>query len=36
LIVMAAVRPLVQRGRVRAPIDIHQVDFADQAHGHGR
>jgi zinc/manganese transport system permease protein len=31
LIVMAAVRPLVQRA---APVDHHQVDYADQAHGH--
>jgi zinc/manganese transport system permease protein len=30
LIVMAAVRPLVQR---TAPLDVHQVNYADQAHG---
>ncbi len=30
LIVMAAVRPLVQR---RAPRDVHQVGYADRAHG---
>jgi len=31
LIIMAAVRPLIQR---RAPSDVHQVDYADRAHGH--
>jgi len=31
LIIMAAVRPLVQR---TAPIDVHQVNYADRAHGH--
>ncbi len=35
LIVMAAVRPLIQR---RAPVDVHQVNYAErahsQAHGH--
>jgi zinc/manganese transport system permease protein len=35
LIIMAAVRPLIQR---KAPRDLHQVDYADsvhrQAHGH--
>ena len=31
LIIMAAVRPLVQR---TAPTDIHQVNYADRAHGH--
>jgi zinc/manganese transport system permease protein len=30
LIVMAAVRPLVQR---TVPLDVHQVNYADQAHG---
>src|SRR5947207_6963915 len=30
LIVMAAVRPLIQR---HAPLDVHQVDYADRAHG---
>ena len=30
LIVMAAVRPLIQR---TAPVDIHQVGYADRAHG---
>jgi hypothetical protein len=29
LIIMAAVRPLVQR---TTPEDIHQVDYADHAH----
>ncbi len=29
LIIMAAVRPLVQR---HAPVDVHQVDYADRAH----
>ncbi len=29
LIVMAAVRPLIQRS---APTDVHQVDYADRAH----
>jgi len=32
LIIMAAVRPLIQR---QAPADVHQVDYADRAHGHG-
>jgi ABC-type Mn2+/Zn2+ transport system permease subunit len=32
LIIMAIVRPLIQRN---APTDVHQVDFADHAHGHG-
>jgi zinc/manganese transport system permease protein len=31
LIVMAAVRPLVQR---TAPADVHHVNYADRAHGH--
>jgi zinc/manganese transport system permease protein len=31
LIVMAAVRPLVQR---TAPTDVHVVNYADRAHGH--
>jgi zinc/manganese transport system permease protein len=31
LIVMAAVRPLVQR---TAPADVHHVHYADRAHGH--
>jgi len=31
LIIMAAVRPLVQR---TAPIDVHHVNYADRAHGH--
>jgi zinc/manganese transport system permease protein len=31
LILMAAVRPLIQR---TAPLDHHQVDYADRAHGH--
>jgi len=31
LIIMAAVRPLVQRTE---PIDVHQVNYADRAHGH--
>jgi zinc/manganese transport system permease protein len=31
LIIMAAVRPLIQRS---APLDEHQVDYADRAHGH--
>jgi zinc/manganese transport system permease protein len=31
LIIMAAVRPLIQRS---APTDIHQVNYADRAHGH--
>src|SRR5215218_4162955 len=31
LILMAAVRPLIQR---TAPSDTHQVDYADRAHGH--
>ena len=30
LIVMAAVRPLIQR---HAPVDIHQIDYGDRAHG---
>src|SRR5947207_755349 len=30
LMVMAAVRPLIQR---HAPLDVHQVDYADRAHG---
>jgi zinc/manganese transport system permease protein len=30
LIIMAAVRPLIQR---EAPADAHQVDYADRAHG---
>ncbi len=35
LIIMAAVRPLIQR---KAPRDLHQVDYADRAHSqaHGR
>src|SRR5881394_691315 len=33
LIIMAAVRPLIQRS---APADIHQVDYADRAHGGSR
>src|SRR6266705_1408063 len=33
LIVMAAVRPLVQRS---TPTDIHQVDYADRAHDSSR
>ena len=31
LIIMAAVRPLVQR---TAPVDVHHVNYADRAHGH--
>jgi zinc/manganese transport system permease protein len=31
LIIMAAVRPLIQRN---APTDIHHVNYADRAHGH--
>jgi len=31
LIIMAAVRPLIQRSPAH---DIHQVDYADRAHGH--
>ena len=31
LIIMAAVRPLVQRA---APVDVHHVNYADRAHGH--
>lgn len=31
LVIMAAVRPLIQRS---APRDVHQVDYADRAHGH--
>jgi zinc/manganese transport system permease protein len=31
LIIMAAVRPLIQR---HPPTDIHQVNYADRAHGH--
>jgi zinc/manganese transport system permease protein len=31
LIIMAAVRPLVQR---HAPGDVHQIDYADRAHSH--
>jgi zinc/manganese transport system permease protein len=31
LIIMAAVRPLVQR---TAPADVHHVNYADRAHGH--
>jgi zinc/manganese transport system permease protein len=31
LVLMAAVRPLVQR---HAPTDLHHVDYADRAHGH--
>jgi zinc/manganese transport system permease protein len=31
LAVMAAVRPLIQR---HAPSDVHQVAYADRAHGH--
>ena len=31
LILMAAVRPLIQRS---APSDEHQLDYADRAHGH--
>jgi zinc/manganese transport system permease protein len=31
LILMAAVRPLIQR---TPPADIHQVDYGDRAHGH--
>jgi zinc/manganese transport system permease protein len=31
LIGMAAVRPLLQR---TAPLDVHQVNYADRAHGH--
>ena len=31
LIIMAAVRPLVQR---QAPTDVHHVNYADRAHGH--
>jgi len=30
LIVMAAVRPLLQR---TAPVDVHQINYADRAHG---
>jgi zinc/manganese transport system permease protein len=30
LIVMAAVRPLLQR---TAPADVHQINYADRAHG---
>ncbi len=30
LIIMAAVRPLVQR---KIPADVHQLDYADRAHG---
>src|SRR3979490_197074 len=33
LIIMAAVRPLIQR---TAPADVHQVDYADRAHGSSR
>ena len=33
LIIMAAVRPLVQR---TVPIEVHQVDYADRAHGSSR
>jgi len=32
LIVMAVVRPFVQK---TAPLDVHHVDYADHAHGHG-
>jgi zinc/manganese transport system permease protein len=31
LIIMAAVRPLIQR---TAPLDEHQLNYADRAHGH--
>src|SRR5262249_36738821 len=31
LIIMAAVRPLLQRA---APLDVHHVGYADRAHGH--
>jgi zinc/manganese transport system permease protein len=31
LIIMAAVRPLIQR---TAPSDEHQFNYADRAHGH--
>jgi zinc/manganese transport system permease protein len=31
LIIMAAARPLIQRN---APRDVHQVNYADRAHGH--
>ena len=30
LIIMAAVRPLIQR---HAPLDVHQVNYSDRAHG---
>jgi zinc/manganese transport system permease protein len=31
LVIMAAVRPLLQR---TAPVDVHHVNYADRAHGH--
>ncbi len=31
LVIMAAVRPLIQR---TAPADVHQVNYSDRAHGH--
>jgi zinc/manganese transport system permease protein len=31
LIIMAGVRPLIQR---HPPTDVHQVDYVDHAHGH--
>jgi len=30
LILMAAVRPLIQR---TAPVDVHQIGYSDRAHG---
>src|SRR5438128_8419147 len=33
LIIMAAIRPFIQRS---VPADIHQVDYADRAHGSSR
>src|SRR5438874_12357483 len=33
LIIMAAIRSLIQRPN---PTDIHQVDYADRAHGRSR